>query len=78
MKPMELEIPPSPGQRATTALVTSLDAPASAKAVLFGLMQIKGGALAMTLPDGRVVLFGEGPAHVDLTVRDWRFGRRVL
>ncbi|QGZ95119.1 SAM-dependent methyltransferase [Terricaulis silvestris] len=78
MKPMELETPPFPGQRATTALVSGLKAPASAKAVLFGLMQIKGGVLAITLPDGRIVDFGEGQARADMTVRDWRFGRRVL
>ena len=78
MKPMEHEIPPSPGQRATAALISSLNAPASAKAVMFGLMQIKGGVLTATLPDGRTLQFGEGPAYVDLTVRDWRFARRVL
>jgi cyclopropane-fatty-acyl-phospholipid synthase len=78
MKPMELEIPPSPGQRATAALVSGLKAPASAKAVLFGLMQIKGGVLAMTLPDGRLLHLGEGEACADMTVRDWRFARRIL
>lgn len=78
MKPMEHETPPSSGQRATTALISGLKAPASAKAVLFGLMQIKGGVLTATLPDGRTLQFGEGPAYVDLTVRDWRFARRVL
>lgn len=78
MKPMELETQPTAGQRATATLVTGLHAPASAKAVLFGLMQIKGGVLAVTLPDGRVLLFGEGPDQADFAVRDWRFARRVL
>jgi cyclopropane-fatty-acyl-phospholipid synthase len=79
MKPMDADTTPPSIPRATAALVSALNAPASAKAVLFGLMQIKGGALLMTLPDGRVVSFGDGLGDVAaMTVRDWRFARRVL
>lgn len=78
MKLMDAETSPPSIPRATTALITSLNAPASAKAVLFGLMQIQG-ALSITFPDGRTVSFGSGAGErASLTVRDWRFGKRVL
>src|SRR5690606_17802798 len=64
--------------RATPALVASLKAPASAKAVLLALLQINGGAIAVSTPDGRTLLFGDGGEPVDLSIRDWRFARRVL
>ncbi len=46
--------------RATSGLVAGLKAPASAKAVLLALLQLKGGSAAIALPDGRVLLFGDG------------------
>jgi cyclopropane-fatty-acyl-phospholipid synthase len=65
--------------RATPSAIGALNAPASAKAVLFGLQAIKGGALAITTPDGCTMLYGDAPvATADLRVKDWRFARRVL
>lgn len=66
-------------ERATPTLIASLAAPASAKAVLLALMQIKGGALRVQLPDGVPVLFGEpAEASIDLTIHDYAFAKRVL
>lgn len=66
-------------ERATPTLIASLAAPASAKAVLLALMQIKGGALRVQLPDGVPVLFGEpAEAAIDLTIHDYAFAKRVL
>lgn len=70
-------LPPS-AERATAPLIHALKAPASAKAVLFALTRING-ALTLTTPDGRRLLFGDGQgASADLRVNDWRFARRVL
>ncbi len=65
--------------RATSGLIAGLRAPASAKAVLLALLQIKEGSAAITLPDGRVLMFGDsaGPA-VDFRIHSYRFARRVL
>lgn len=63
---------------ASPQLVAGLAAPASAKAVLFALLQLKGGRAQITLPDGRVLLFGNHGDIVDLKVRDYKFARRVL
>lgn len=70
--------PPQP-QRATSALITGLSAPASAKAVLYALLQLKHGAALITLPDGRILTFGDGagPA-VDFHIKDYGFASRVL
>lgn len=65
--------------RATSSLISALRAPASAKAVLFALLQIKGGATVVSLPNGKRLRFGDdGVAAVDLKIRDYRFARRVL
>ena len=65
--------------RATSGLVAGLKAPASAKAVLLALLQLKGGSAAIALPDGRVLLFGDGSGpQVDFRIRSYRFARRVL
>ena len=65
--------------RATSGLVAGLKAPASAKAVLLALLQLKGGSAAIALPDGRVLLFGDGAGpQVDFRIRSYRFARRVL
>jgi cyclopropane-fatty-acyl-phospholipid synthase len=69
---------PSP-LRATSGHIAGLSAPASAKAVLLAMLQLKGGAALITLPDGRVLSFGDGQgAVVDFQIRDYRFARRVL
>jgi cyclopropane-fatty-acyl-phospholipid synthase len=65
--------------RATSGLIAGLKAPASAKAVLLALLQIKGGAVAITAPDGRTFLFGDGAgATVDFRIHSYKFARRVL
>lgn len=65
--------------RATSSAISALRAPASAKAVLFALLQIKGGAAVVSLPDGKALRFGdEAAAAVDFKIRDYRFARRVL
>ncbi len=59
--------------------VRRLQAPASAKAVLMGLRQVRGGALRVTYPDGRAHTYGDGNgAQMSLRIKDWRFARRVL
>ncbi len=70
--------PPQP-QRATTALITGLNAPTSAKAVFYAMLQLNDGAALITLPDGRQLSFGDGDgANVDFKINDYRFARRVL
>lgn len=65
--------------RATSGLIAALRAPASAKAVLLALLQIKEGSAAITLPDGRVLIFGDSAAPaVDFRIHSYRFARRVL
>ncbi|MBY0564519.1 MAG: cyclopropane-fatty-acyl-phospholipid synthase family protein [Hyphomonadaceae bacterium] len=64
---------------ASPRLISGLRAPASAKAVLLALLNIRDGALEARLPDGALLRFGEASGQaVALRVRDWRFARRVL
>jgi cyclopropane-fatty-acyl-phospholipid synthase len=66
-------------QPATPQLIAGLRAPASAKAVLFALLQLRGGCALITLPDGNSYLFGEGgEAPLDFRIYDYKFARRVL
>jgi cyclopropane-fatty-acyl-phospholipid synthase len=66
-------------QTATAALVGQLKAPASAKAVLFALLQVRDGAIVITTPEGQELSFGDGAGpRTDLQIKDWRFARRVL
>ncbi len=83
MKSMPDQIAPS-GEaqsplRATSGIIASLKAPTSAKAALLGLLQVKGGTAVITLPDGRVLEFGDGagPA-VDFRIHSYNFAKRVL
>ncbi|MBC7767703.1 MAG: class I SAM-dependent methyltransferase [Phycisphaerales bacterium] len=69
--------PPPNVVRATPGLIAGLRAPASVKAVLLALLQLKSGAASVALPDGRRLRFGDGPA-VDFRIRDYRFAKRVL
>jgi len=75
-----MQTPTAPAPvRATSSLITGLKAPASAKAVLLALLQIKDGAALITLPDGRVLRFGEENAEpIPFSINDYRFARRVL
>src|SRR5690606_12296420 len=75
----ETTVPPADVVRATSSTVAALKAPASAKGVLLALLQLKGGAAVVTLPDGRRLGFGEGPGPaVDFRIRDYRFANRVF
>ncbi len=75
---MTMQDTPEP-TRATSGVITALRAPASAKAVLLALLQVKGGAVIVTLPGGQKLQFGEMSADpVDFHIRDYRFARRVL
>lgn len=67
-------------QRATPALIARLAGPpASAKAILFGFLNIQGGEVRVILPDGRALLFGDKQApQAELRIRDYAFARRVL
>lgn len=66
-------------QPASAVSIARLRAPASAKAVLLGLLQVRGGAILVTTPSGETLRVGDadGPA-ADLKVKNWRFARRVL
>lgn len=64
--------------RATTSTIAALCAPASAKAVFFALLQVRGGAIRTRLPQDRILLFGDGDAPIDLEIKDYRFAKRVL
>ena len=65
--------------RASVSNVNALRAPASAKAVLLGLRQIRGGAVVVTYPDGASHTYGDviGPV-IGLRIKDWRFAPRVI
>lgn len=70
---------PSQSRRATNAVISRLRAPATAKAVLLGLMQVRGGAVEVRLPNGESLLCGDqGAKAVALKINDYRFARRVL
>ncbi len=75
----ETNAPSADVLRATPSLIGGLRAPASAKAVLLALLQIRDGAAIITLPDGRRLRFGDDTATVvDFRIKDYRFARRVL
>lgn len=83
MKSMPDQISPSGESqapvRATSTLIASLKAPASAKAVLMGLLKVRGGTPIVTLPDGRVLEFGDGAEpRVDFRIHSYNFAKRVL
>lgn len=72
-------VPHVDAARATASAIASLRAPARAKAVLFALLQIRGGATLVTLPDGQKLLFGDANAPpMDLQINDFAFAKRVL
>jgi cyclopropane-fatty-acyl-phospholipid synthase len=70
---------PAPSTPASATAIARLRAPASAKAVLLALMQIRGGALNVDLPDGARLQFGEPAAPpASIVIHDYRFAKRVL
>jgi cyclopropane-fatty-acyl-phospholipid synthase len=65
--------------RASASVIGALAAPASAKAVMFALLRLRGGALAITLPDGRTFLFGEPNGEpTAMHIHDYAFAKRVV
>jgi cyclopropane-fatty-acyl-phospholipid synthase len=65
--------------KATPALIARTKAPASAKALMLAMLRIEGGALAVHLPDGATLLFGDAQAPaIDFIVHDYKFARRVI
>ncbi|WP_395648241.1 class I SAM-dependent methyltransferase [Terricaulis sp.] len=67
----------APAESATPALIAALKAPSTAKAALLVLLRIEGGAILVTLPDGRALQFGDGAAF-ELRINDYRFARRIV
>ncbi len=64
---------------ATNAAIARLKAPASAKAVLIALAQIRGGAVEVHLPGGERLRFGDQTGlPLTIEVGDYRFAKRVL
>ena len=79
LAPPSQAAPTSVSSRATSAHIAALKAPASAKAVLFALLNLSGGAVRIVTPDGHEMLFGDDSgAPVELRVKHWRFANRVL
>lgn len=65
--------------RATSSIIAGLRAPATAKAVMFGLMRVRGGGIEAMLPDGQKLLFGDaGTRPTSLKINDYSFARRVI
>lgn len=75
---MPYEITKSDCPRATPALIARLKAPASAKAALMVLLQVQGGEVRTTLPDGRTWMFGDAGPVVDFSIKDYGFARRLI
>lgn len=76
---MPVQNAPVASVRATSSMIAGLRAPASAKAVLLALLQLRGGTALIVLPDGRALAFGDGAGpQVDFRIKDFRFARRVL
>ena len=64
---------------ATSAQIAKLKPPASAKAVLMALLQVRDGSVCVTTPEGETLWYGDGEGpRADLKINDWRFARRVL
>jgi cyclopropane-fatty-acyl-phospholipid synthase len=73
------DAPPKPVVSASAAVIGGMRAPASAKAVFYALMQVRGGALHVSLPGGEMLAFGEPDATpITLRVNDFGFAKRVL
>ncbi len=66
--------------RATPARIMGLSGlPASSKAVLLALLNLRGGALILVTPNGETLRFGDGAGvHAALLIRDYRLLRRII
>jgi cyclopropane-fatty-acyl-phospholipid synthase len=65
--------------RATAATIAGLaHVPASFKAMALICLSLKGGALAMSLPNGRSLVMGEGPIRALMKVNEYALARRVF
>ena len=70
---------PAETPRATAAAIRRLKAPARAKAVLLALLNVKGGAIDITVPTGETMRFGDDArAPITMRVKGYRFANRVL
>lgn len=66
-------------ERATPAMIAGLHgAPAAFKAMALAALNIKGGAAIMQLPDGRQLMFGDGPVRAQILIRDFGGARRIV
>lgn len=75
----DMQVTAAQPEAASAALIAQLKAPASAKAVLFALLQVRSGAVLLTTPAERRLRLGDGAGpETTLKVNDWRFARRVL
>jgi cyclopropane-fatty-acyl-phospholipid synthase len=69
----------SPSDHATPGHIARLrGVPASFKAMLLICTGLKGGALAMTLPNGSTLALGDGPVRATMLVSDYRLAKRVF
>lgn len=77
---MDAQAASAPPVRATPSRIAALrDVPASGKAAMFACLNLRGGSLAMTLPNGRTFLFGDGKGvAAAMQVRDYKFAKRLL
>ncbi|MGE0828328.1 MAG: class I SAM-dependent methyltransferase [Hyphomonadaceae bacterium] len=65
--------------RATAAEIAALKAPARFKALCFVCLNIKDGAMRTVMPDGRVLMLGDGAGPTPtLLVKNFNFARRVF
>jgi cyclopropane-fatty-acyl-phospholipid synthase len=70
---------PGAQARATAAGILALSAPASGKAVLLALLNLRGGMLSVTLPSGEKLRFGDSASpHAQLNIHEYRLMKRVL
>ena len=66
-------------ERATTALIATLKAPAGFKACCMAALNVRGGRLDMILPNGRRLAFGDADAtSCTMQVKDFAFAQRIL
>lgn len=72
-------LPERATERASSAVIAALNAPASFKAACFAALNLTDGQLVMVLPDGRRLSFGEATApETVLEVKSYAFAKRVI
>ena len=77
--PAPFDLAPSIPTPASREAILRLPVPASAKAVLLGLNEVRGGSIAATLPNGATLALGElAFAPIAIKINNYRFARRVI